>query len=203
MQRNPKLTQFHGINFHIETSSRKWCVWVREWVTEWTNENGVCLCVCAPFNQQQNFLGLMFTYVKFTHFKFNDACQPFSKIASTIPIRHCLCVCVVYMFVCITICVSVACLIEIRKIKKTTAAKHSNDAAACLGPNNFPILCHTDENFQRRKICFQTKSDVRSYICLCMWTVSPNIFCGTREQCIVGNIVWTKLQTVTVKREKH
>lgn len=53
LQRNLKLTQFHGINFHIGTI--RVCVnirivndvWVREWVTEWTNGNGVCLSLCV------------------------------------------------------------------------------------------------------------------------------------------------------------
>lgn len=61
LQRNPKLTQFHEINFHAETI-RTWCVSVCFF----------CARFCLPFNQQPNFSVLIFTYVKFIRFKFND-----------------------------------------------------------------------------------------------------------------------------------
>lgn len=112
LQRNPKLTQFHGINFHIlELAYSRKCACVREWENEWQSEQMkmvcgsvnavVCVCVCAVQSTAKLF-GFN-VYLRKIHPFQTQWCM------STI-LKNCqhdthttLCI---QMYVCITFCVS-------------------------------------------------------------------------------------------------
>lgn len=116
----------------------------------------------------------------------------------------CVCVSVLCANVCIQF-ISVAWLIEIRNVKKAFLWCWWC-CCRTLGLNDFTIFCHTDRISSAENLVFPSKSNERTYVPSIYWVnmcahrITECIHFAVLESSIVGNIVWTKLKTVTVKR---